>query len=410
MARPEAIPAGAPLKAALEMFRRHPSARFLAVVDAERRPVGAMHERMVRELLFSPFGHSLLDNPAYNRSLGTYLQPCPSFDILTPAESLIEGYARVRDAEGIILTRDGLYEALLPSKELLGLAAQVAIERGRRLEQAFGGFRGDVVRIGALLSDAARRIDSGAAGVAQQAALNGRQAIAVASASRQTADGIAEVSASTNLVAEQVKAVEARLAQAKSVAGEAADRAAHGVRETAELNAAATEIEKVVAFIAGIASRVNMLAINATIEAARAGPAGRGFSIVAGEVKALATQTGEAARQIGARIGSVTGTIGATAASQQRISEIVTELNAISGAILGSAAEQSTATMQIASTVENAAMASAQISSYVAEMGERAQAAEGLAQDMGRVAGALAGAASDLGARVEAFLDELRAA
>ena len=84
--RPAAIPAGAQLRDAIELFRGHASARFLAVVDGDGRPVGAVHERLVRDLLFSPFGHALLANPACSWSLGDYVRPCPEAEIDDSAE------------------------------------------------------------------------------------------------------------------------------------------------------------------------------------------------------------------------------------------------------------------------------------------------------------------------------------
>ena len=65
-----------------------------------------------------------------------------------------------------------------------------------------------------------------------------------------------------------------------------------------EIQGQMTEITKIIGIITTISEQTNLLALNAAIEAARAGDAGLGFAVVAGEVKALANQTGESAKKI----------------------------------------------------------------------------------------------------------------
>ncbi|MGU3495965.1 methyl-accepting chemotaxis protein [Xanthobacteraceae bacterium A53D] len=133
---------------------------------------------------------------------------------------------------------------------------------------------------------------------------------------------------------------------------EAANREVNGA--TQDLHVAIGQIQAVVALIADIAGQTNLLALNASIEAARAGTAGAGFAVVASEVKALATETQKATREITGKIERLEAAAKASTKAVERVSSTIAEISPVASRVAQAVAGQVAAMDGIGRSAEDA--------------------------------------------------------
>ncbi|HEY6896343.1 MAG TPA: methyl-accepting chemotaxis protein [Rhodocyclaceae bacterium] len=101
--------------------------------------------------------------------------------------------------------------------------------------------------------------------------------------------------------------------------------------EVAQLTEAAGQITRIIDTIGDIAGQTNLLALNAAIEAARAGEQGRGFAVVADEVRKLAERTAQSASEVGGIVESFTGRVEAVRSVMGAVVEKVHAGQAVAG-------------------------------------------------------------------------------
>lgn len=171
-------------------------------------------------------------------------------------------------------------------------------EIARTVESSISAVAETVANTAGLLERSAQQIKQSADKSAQEARQLASSAETANRAANTVAAGIAELSMSIAEVAENAS-------QQSVLSQEATQSSGGGGKAISRLTDQSKTIGEATRSIVRIAERTNLLALNAAIEAASAGASGRGFSIVAHEVKALASQASEAATRIEAFLGGV---------------------------------------------------------------------------------------------------------
>lgn len=215
----------------------------------------------------------------------------------------------------------------------------------------------------------------------------------ISSAAEQTSSNVNAVSNAVEQISSFFADVLGTVKEGNNVANQASHMADSATETIGLLSRSSAEISKVTESIKMIALQTNLLALNATIEATAAGEAGKGFAVVAHEIKELANQSGRAAEDIARKIEGVQTNTHQAVDVIQNVSQVIREINTLSGRISTSVEKQSQAAGMISRNVAEANKGVGDIARSIAEVAKAAR-------DMSRNVGEAAAAANDVSRNV----------
>lgn len=289
------------------------------------------------------------------------------------------------------------------------LREQAEIERRRATAAIADGFEASVSGVIRTLTQAADALEHNAQTLSSDAEHTSDKAATVAMASEQASHNVETVAAATEELTASIGEITRQLSDSSRVAASAANQTQHTNTVVEGLAGAAQRIGDVVRMIQEIAEQTNLLALNATIEAARAGEAGKGFAVVASEVKNLANQTARATEEITSQIGAMQNATGSAVTAIRDINNSVNTLSSNVAAIAAAMEEQGAATQEIARNVQQAAGSTQTVRHNIAEVTESAEKTGSTANTVLTASRDLARQAERLSHEVEGFLGKVRA-
>lgn len=189
----------------------------------------------------------------------------------------------------------------------------------------------------------------------------------VSAAAEQSNANLKTIATSSEEMAATVNEIATSSEKARDISQQAVNSVKSSLDGVSELEQSTQEITDVLDLIFEIATQTRLLALNATVEAARAGDAGKGFAVVANEVKNLALQTNKATEEIGQKIKMMQNSTGKTINDIKLINKNILNVDEIITSIAAAVEEQSVVTREIFRNIAEAVEGNKEVTVNVTE-------------------------------------------
>ncbi|MGD9810618.1 MAG: methyl-accepting chemotaxis protein [Sphingobium sp.] len=242
-------------------------------------------------------------------------------------------------------------------------------------------------------------------GINARARDKAQRVLDLATSTTDSVEAVAQATGALNQAAADIASevdVQVAIGKAAREAGE------NGLVSLGALAHQTDNIGEIIRLIQDLASQTGLLSLNATIEAARAGEAGRGFVVVANEVKQLAAQTHSAVQRIDEIIVGTREKMGEADVAMRSVAETIGKISARGGHISDAVTGQRQTTWDISEAAARTASASQQVRMTAEEVARSAKEADTQAEEIREIMSSLRAKSEALRSTSNAFLESLR--